>query len=188
MKQDTNEVLGFEQILTNVPETLAEAVSLAGSEQAVLDAFISYTIFHRHNGKSRDAIVEFLQKNTGIAPKGTGEGDKFVRIEKDLAYAARVRSEASDKVKELEPSIRMLNSTVDWSPGTRGSGKLAAKWFAYYDKLVEEDKLTAFCTKHNIDQSLEEDALKAVVASKVKSVIEAKQREAEKQAFADVTA
>lgn len=186
MKQDTNEVLGFEQVLTNVPETLAEAVSLAGGEQAVLDAFIAYTTFHRHNGRSRDAIVEFLEKNTGIKPRGTGEGKDFVRTEKDLAYSARVRSEQPEKVKELEGSIRMLNSTVDWTPGTRGSGKLAAKWFAYYDKLVEDEKLDAFCTKHNIDQSLEEDALKAVVASKVKSIIEAKQRAIEKEALSDV--
>lgn len=183
MKQDTNEVLGFEQVLTNVPENLAEAVSLAGGEQAVLDGFIAYTIFHRHNGRARDAIVEFLEKNTGIKPKGTGDGKDFTRTEKDLAFSARVRSEAPEQVAALEASIRVLNSTVDWSPGTRGSGKLAAKWFAYFDKMVEDGKLDAFCAKHNIDQTLEEDALKAVVASKVKQIIEAKQRAIEREAL-----
>jgi hypothetical protein len=176
--------LGFEVERKNVPETIAEAVTAAGSEETVLQGFIDYTIAHRDNAKVRKAIVERVEARTGIKRAGVQEGDKWVITEKAEPFVERVRATVEESVMtELAREIRHAFPEVDWTPGARGSGKLGQEWLAAYDELVEKEKLVGFCAKHGIDSSLEEEVLRPMVALKVKQLVEAAKQAAKDAAM-----
>jgi len=189
MKTVVKEVMGFEVEYTNVPETLVEAVSLMGSEQEVLDAVVDQVIFHKANGVARNRIVAKLVELTGLKPLTEKDGEKEVVVETPQKFVNRVRAELGDEVVDSHaPAFRHLAATIDWSPAARGSstGKVAAKWLVYVDQVTEAGKLDAFCSKHGIDTELPTEILRATVALKIKSIVEAQQALAVKNAMADV--
>lgn len=183
MKSEVKEILGFNVKIVNIVETLDEAISAAGSKEAVLKDYVSNVLAHSHYGVVRRIIVTTLEKLTGIS---RGKNDKGAIIEKDAEYIARLETELGEAALQAHSaaiSAEVEKTPVDYTPGTRGAGSSTAapakKWLAYYDQLVTEDKLDAFCTKYNITQDgIEEDALRTTVALKIKEIVTAKEKAA----------
>lgn len=174
MKTEVNKVLDFDIELRNIPTTIAEAIEQAGSEQEVLDNHINYVVFHSHNTLVRKEMVEFLEQSTGVKRKSHKDGDTTVIDEKDAAYAKRLRVEHPDLITdELVQEIRTKWSEVDFTPGTRGSGKLAKEWLAVYEQLKTLGKLDEFVAKHGLTLVGELEQDKKTVGQKAKELIEA---------------
>jgi len=179
MKTEVATVLDFNIELTNIPTTLAEAVQLAGSEDEVLNNHIKYVQFHSHNTLIRDELVELLEVRTAEKRVREKDGEKEVVTEKDTAYLKRLRSECADLITdELKEEIRTKWSEIDWTPGKRGSGKLAKEWLAVYDQLKAINKLDEFVSKHNLTLVGELDVDKKIVGMKAKELIDAQARAA----------
>lgn len=188
MKTENKELLGFTVPVVGIVETLKEAVEKAGSEEAVLKDYVSNVLAHSHYTVLRRVIIKTLVAATGIKQKTEKDGEKEVIVEKDAAYVARLETELGEEVlqgfnKQIAEECAKI--TVDYTPGTRGSGTStpAKKWLAYYDQLVEEDKLDGFCQKHGIDQTADEETVRINVANKVKDIITAKMAAAAKEAL-----
>lgn len=190
MKNENRELLGFTVPINGIVETLAEAVSAAGSEDAVVKDFNNNVLAHSHFTIARRAIIATLVKESGIKLKTKKVGDKDVIDEKESEYVARLQDEVGEEVLlSFGPAVASAVGAipVDYRPGTRGSGGSAApakKWLAYYDQLVTEEKLNAFCEKYDIAvEGVDEEVLKVTVANKVKDIVIAKARQAEKDAL-----
>lgn len=189
MKTETRELLGFNVPVVGIAETLAEAVTAAGSEDAVLKDFNSNVLAHSHYTILRRAIVKGLVQLTGIKLLTKKDGDKDVIDETDGEYRARLETQlGEDVLNSYATQISDLVSKIpiDYVPGTRGSGgdsTPAKKWLAYYDQLKAENKLDAFCAKNGITAT-NEDELKIAVANKVKAIVTAKVQAAAKEALA----
>lgn len=174
MKTVVNEVLGFQIELRNIPETIAEAVQQAGSEQEVLNNHIDYVVFHSHNTVVRKECVELLEAKTGIKRSSHKEGENTVIDETEGAYVKRLRVSHADLLtEELAQEIRTKWSEVDFTPGTRGSGKLAKEWLSVYDQLKTLNKLEEFVSKNGLVLVGEEKQDKETVGRKAKELIEA---------------
>jgi hypothetical protein len=190
MNTVVKEVLGFEVEYQNVPETLVEAVQMCGGEQRVLDALIDQVIFHKQNGIARNRIVAKLAEVTGVKPLTEKDGEKEVVVETAQKYVNRLRAELGDEIVDSNaPALRHLATQIDWSATERGSGtaRVAAKWLAAVDQLVEAGKFELFCTKYGIDAAnLPEEVLRPTVALKIKSIVEEQAAQALKNAMADV--
>lgn len=139
MKQITTSVLGFEPPISGVPETMAECIGLVGSEQGVVDIFVNHIRFHRTNSDAREAIVEALEKVTGVArtkemvdsptkadPKRKAE--QFTESEQQ--YAQRAVAQSGQTVEQLAPAVLAEVGTIEFkavgAPRTPG-GKSALK-------------------------------------------------------------
>jgi hypothetical protein len=189
MKTENREILGYTVPIVGIVETLAEAVAAAGSEETVLKDYNNNVLAHSHYTIVRRAITKKLVELTGIKQRTEKDGDKDVIVERDAEYKARLESElGEEEVAKFEKAIAEVIGAmpVDYTPGTRGAGGTAApakKWLDYYDQLVTEKRLDAFCQKHSIDQSVDEAQLKNTVALKVKEVVTAKMEAARKQAL-----
>ncbi len=190
MKTENRELLGFVVPIVGIAETLAEAISAAGSEEAVLKDFNNNVLAHSHYTIARRVIIKTLVDKTGIKLKTKKDGEKEVIAEKDAEYIARLESELGEEtVKSYSSAVaNAVNEVkVDYTPGVRGTGagtSPAKKWLAFYDQLVAEEKLDAFCQKHSINQEVEEDELKKVVANRVKEIVTAKEQEIARNALA----
>lgn len=190
MNTQTKELLGFNVPVVGIVETLAEAIKASGSEEAVVKDYNNNVLAHSHYTILRRIIVKKLVELTGIKQLTEKDGDKDVISEKDAAYIARLETEiGEEELKKHEKAIAEACGAVpvDYTPGTRGSGSGSAtpakKWLAYYDQFVVEGKLDAFCEKHGIDQSTDEETLKIAVASKAKEIVLRVQAEALKAAL-----
>lgn len=194
MKTENRELLGFTVPINGICETLAEAITAAGSEDAVLKDYNNNVLAHSHYTIARRAIVNKLIELTGVKMKtettGTGDSAKTVVVEKESEYIARLETELGEEtLKEFNSQIASVVGAipVDYTPGVRGAGATAApakKWLAYYDQLVTEDKLDAFCSKHGITvEGKDVEVLKVEVANKVKEIVTAKLAAAAKQAL-----
>lgn len=184
MKTITRELLGFEVPLNGVAETLEEIVSAAGNDTRVVDLANNYVLFHGHYDTVRDKIIETLVKLTG---KKLETDDKGKVTEKNTEYIARL--EEDDDVKAAgglaayeSQIVEAVNAlTVDYTKTVRAAGDSAPakKWLAYYDQLVADGKLDKFIAKHEIDISgLDDEAIKVLVARKLKEVVTNAQRAA----------
>lgn len=188
MKTETRELLGFNVPVVGIAETLQEAISAAGSEAEVLKDLNNNVLAHSHYTILRRVIVKTLETATGVKRNGVTEGEKFTVTEKDAVYIARLEEElGTDELKTHEAAVADACSkiSVDYKPGTRGSGESRApakKWLAYYDQLVSESKLDLFCEKHSIDGTQAEEDLKVEVANKVKEIVTARMAAAAKEA------
>lgn len=193
MKTENRELLGFTVPIVNICETLAEAITAAGGEQAVLNDYNSNVLAHSHYTIARRAIIKSLVEQSGVKQLtknvGTAEKPKLEVVEKDAAYVARLESElGEDMVKSFGTKVSEAvgQIKVDYTPGTRGAGGSATpakKWLAYYDQLVTEEKLSAFCSKHDIPQDTDEETLKFAVANKVREIVTAKMEAAAQAAL-----
>lgn len=188
MKTETRELLGFNVPVVGIAETLPELIAAAGSEEAIVKDANNQTLAHSHFTILRRVITKTLVQLTGIKLKTIKEGDKEVIDETDGEYRARLESEVGEDVLESYASAiadACGKVLVDYTPGVRGAGGSATpakKWLAYYDQLVAENKLDAFCAKHGITGV--DDELKFAVANKVKQIVTTKMQEAAKQALA----
>lgn len=189
MKTETRELLGFNVPVVGIAETLAEAITAAGSEAEVLKDLNNNVLAHSHYTILRRVIVKTLEQVTGVKRLTEKDGDKEVVVEKDAAYISRLETElGEDVLKSHEAAVaaKCAEITVDYRPGTRGTGEgrsPAKKWLAYYDQLVTENKLDLFCEKNNIDASQPEEDLKVEVANRVKEIVTARMAEAAKAAM-----
>jgi hypothetical protein len=189
MKTENRELLGYTVPVVGIVETLAEAIAAAGSEAAVVKDYNNNVLAHSHfTILRRAAVIATLVKETGIKLKTKKVGDKDVIDEKESEYVARLESELGEEtMKSFGSAIAdtAAKIPVDYSPGTRGSGASATpakKWLAYYDQLVTEDKLGAFCEKHSITGD-DEESIKFAVANKVREIVTAKEKESARQAL-----
>ena len=190
MKTENKKLLGFEVPVVGIAETLSEAISAAGSEDAVLKDYNNNVLAHSHYTILRRAIVKKLVELTGVKQLTKTEGDKETITEKDAEYIARLYTELGEEAVDAHAdAVAAVTQAipVDYTPGTRGAGegsKPAAKWLAYYDLFVKEGKLDKFCAKNGIDQSLPEAELKVAVASKAKEIVVAAEKRAAEAALA----
>lgn len=190
MKSVKKDILGFEVEIPNIPETLAELVAAAGSEQAVLDGALAYTLYHSHFTKLRTAIVEKLEKLTGIARETEEVNGKTKVVEKDGSYIARLEEELGAETLQgylAEVQEVSTNLPVSYTPTVRGvgtGGKPAQKWLAMVDDLISADKLEAFASKFDIDLTQDESDWRTDVAQKLKEVVTNAQRAAAAAALA----
>ncbi len=193
MKNIQKELLGFSVPVIGVVETISEAITAVGSEAGVVNDLNNQVLAHSHFTVLRRIIIKKLVELSGVKQLGETVGEdekaKFVVTEKDAAYVARLTDQLGEEVvKSFETEIAAACSKVevDYKPGVRGSGEgrpPAKKWLAYYDQLVKEDKLGAFCAKHGIDVNQDEDDLKNVVAFKVAEIVTAQQQELARRAL-----
>src|SRR5690606_6043403 len=193
MKNEKREILGFKVTIVGIVENLQEAVSAAGSEEAVVSDYNANVLAHSHYTILRRNICETLEKLTGIPRLRDGEGDKAKIVEKEAAYIARLEDQlGEDGLAQYESQIDELSKSipVDYKPGTRGSGSSAipaTKWLAYYDQLVEEDMLNAFIEKYSIEtDGRSDEEIKYAVANKAREIVTARLREEEKKALASL--
>lgn len=190
MKTETKEVLGFEVPIVGIAETLAEAVTAAGSEAEVLKDFNNNVLFHSHLGILRKKIVKLLVTLTGIPLKTKTEGTKVVVDETDGTYLARLEVEQPDfRAKYGDDVIKACEAVkVDYTPGTRGSGdgdKPAKKWLDYVAQMRLENKLDGYVAKFelNIEGKTEEE-VNVIMANEVKKRVTASMAAAAKAALA----
>ncbi len=138
MKDITTSVLGFDVPVSGVPETLQEAITAAGSEQAMLDGWNSYIRFHRTNGEARAAVIEALEAITGIEReteqvKSPTKADPNRMIDKysesEQQYAERALAQNGKSHAELAPQVLAKVGTIEFKavgePRVGGPGKLA---------------------------------------------------------------
>lgn len=188
MKTETKEILGFNVPIVGIVETLDEAISAAGSKEAVLKDYVNNVLAHSHYTVVRKVIIATLVAATGIAQI---KNEKGVVTEKDAEYIARLETQLGESGLAQYNSVvaeAVGKISVDYTPGTRGQGSAnaapAKKWLAYYDELVTAEKLDAFCSKHGITQEgVTEDDLKVKVALKVKEIVTEKEKAAARSAL-----
>lgn len=187
MKNENREILGFNVPIIGIVETLDEAISASGSKEAVLKDFNNNVLAHSHFGVVRRIVVATLEKATGVARI---KNDKGAMVEKDAEYVARLETELGEaglKAYEAAVADAVGKVAVDYTPGTRGQGSSTAtpakKWLAYYDQLVVEEKLEAFCNKHGIKTDGDEAELRVAVALKVKEIVTEKEKAIAKTAL-----
>lgn len=180
MKSVNKEILGFNVPVSGVVETLAEAVQAAGSEERVVDLTNNYVLFHSHFGKLRTAIVKKLVELTGVKQEVDKDGKI---VETDQEYVSRLEDEGV-QLEQFTDAIAALVASVpvDYTQTVRGTGegsKIAKKWLAFYDAMVEQNKLETFCAKNKIaTEGVSEEELRVIVAAKVKEIVTAAQRNA----------
>jgi len=190
MKTENRELLGFNVPIVNICETLEECIAAAGSEAEVVKTYVGDVLAHSHYTVARRHIVKTLVELTGIKQLTSKVKEKEVVTETDGEYIARLESEiGEDVLKSYEKQVAAAvgKVAVDYAPGTRGSGGSATpakKWLAYYDALKQDEtKFSAFCSKHDIDTSSDEETLKIAVANKIKDIVSAKLALAAKEAM-----
>lgn len=187
MKTLNKELLGFNVPITGVAETLPELVAACGSEERVVALANNYVLYHQHYTKVRDGMIAKLLELTG---KKLETNEKGKVTETNEEFIGRAEEETEGGLAQFESAIAevVAGIAVDYSQPVRGVGEgsvVAKKWLAYYDKLVEESKLDAFISKHELDVSgLDEEATKIVVAKKVKEIVTRAQQDAVAKATA----
>lgn len=196
MQNETREILGVEVLITGVASSLSEAVTLAGSEQAVLEYYNGYLLAHSHFTDVRKAMCKKLEEVTGIKrptkKHGTGEKARDVYVGSEGDYFDLVREQLGEEgfaahVPALQELVASMQ--VDYKPGTRGSGggsaKPAKKWFEYVTSLKTNGKYDEFVAKHSLTGENEE-ALDVAVAIKVKELVTEHEKAARAAAVASL--
>jgi hypothetical protein len=121
MKNSTTSVLGFDVPVSGVVETLPELVEAAGGEQPVVDLMVGYSNAHKTNTEARGAVVEALEKVTGIKRatenvKSPTKADPNRTVEKfsesEQTYADRVRAETQQTTEQLWTAIASEVGTI----------------------------------------------------------------------------
>lgn len=190
MKSEKKNLLGFDVTITGIVETLQEAISKSGSEEAVLKDYVSNVLAHSHYTIARREIMKQLETLTGIKRLTKQDGDKIVVVEKEAEYVARLETELGEEAlrkfnAQIDAAVAAI--PVDYTPGTRGSGATAEpakKWLAYYDQMVTEGKVEFYCEKWGIDPTQDEESLKFALANKVREIVTAKMKAAAADALA----
>ena len=189
MKNEVKELLGFNVQITDIVDTLDEAIQAAGSQEAVLKDYVSNVLAHSHYTIARRIIVKKLEELTGIKRFTEKKDEKEVVVEKDAEYVARLETElGEEKLASFEKDISAAVAAVpvDYTPGVRGTGEgsvPAKKWLAYYDQMVTEGKVEFYCEKWGIDPAQDEQSLKYALANKVREVVTAKMKAAAAEAL-----
>ncbi len=176
MKTETRELLGFNVPIVGVVENLDEAISAAGSKEAVLKDYVNNVLAHSHFAILRRTICSTLETLTGVARI---KNDKGTITEKESEYIARLDTqlgEAGLAAHNAAVAEACAKIAVDYTPGTRGAGSSSAtpakKWLAVADQIFAEEKVDAFCAKFGIDRTGVSDAdLKVQIAIKFKEFI-----------------
>lgn len=190
MKTENKEILGFVVPVVGIAETLSEAITAAGSEEAVLKDFNSNVLAHSHYTILRRAIVKTLVGLTGIKQLTEKDGDKDVVSEKDGDYLTRLRAElGEDVIENYAADIAKVCAAikVDYTPGVRGSGnggKPAKKWLDAVEQIIKEGKWDSLLAKSGLDVDQPEDDLKIAAANWIKDIVLAAQVAAAKTALA----
>lgn len=139
MKTITTSVLGFDIPITDVPETLDEAVTSAGGEQKLVDTFVNHIKFHKTNGVAREAVAEALEKLTGVKPtteqkKSPTKADPNrvieVQTETEQEYANRVFAESGRSAEDLQSEVAAAVGSIKFDAVTTrepGAGRKMAK-------------------------------------------------------------
>lgn len=180
MKSVNKEILGFNVPVSGVAETTAELVAACGNDERAVELANNYILFHVHFGKVRTAIVKLLEEKTGVkresVTEGEGENAKTVITEKDAEYIGRLEEQLEGGLTQFNEAVaeRVAGMPVDYAKSV-SSGVASApakKWLAYYDGLVEANKLQAFIDKFSIaTDGLSEEAIKLAVVAKVKDLV-----------------
>jgi hypothetical protein len=185
MKNEVREILGYNVPVIGIVENLQEAISKAGSEQAVLNDYVSNVLAHSHYTILRRVIVSTLEKATGVKRKtrteGSGEKAKVVIDETEGEYVARLETELGEETMrtfDKEVAAACEKVPVDYVAGTRGSATPAKKWLAAVDDLKAAGKFERFCSKYEIDPTQDEETVKIAVANKLKALVAEQERQA----------
>jgi hypothetical protein len=187
MKTVNKEILGFSVGVVGVAETIPEFVEAAGSEERLVDLANNYVLFHQHFTKLRNAIVKTLVELTGIKLETEEKDGKTIITETAEEYVGRLEEESANPLQFADQVNSAVGAMpVDYKQPVRGLGttKVAQKWLAYYDAMVEAGKLDAFVEKHDLTLPADEEAAKIVVANKVKEIVTHAQQAALKTALA----
>lgn len=192
MRNETREILGIEVMIVGIADSLSEAITLAGSESAVLNDYNSQILAHSHFTEVRRVICAKLTEITGIKRLTKKHGEKEVFNETELAYVDRVREELGEEgfaehIGAIQTAVAALQ--VDYKPGTRGSGgstaKPAKKWFDYVAALKSAGRFDDFVSKNNLlRENMSEDDLNLAVALKVKDIVTEQEKAARAAAVA----
>jgi inactivated superfamily I helicase len=192
MRNETREILGIEVQITGIADTLAEAITAAGSEAAVLNDYNGAVLAHSHYTQVRKTVCAKLNELTGIKRLTKKHGDKEVFDETEAAYVDRVREELGEEgfashVGAIQAAVAAM--PVDYKPGTRGSGgstaKPAKKWFDYVAALKTNGRFDEFVTKYDLIKAEQsEDDLNLAVALKVKEIVTEQEKAARAAAVA----
>lgn len=149
MKTILTSVLGVDVPVTDVPETLDEAITSAGGEQKLVDTFVNHIKFHKTNGSAREAVTSALEKATGIKFKTEqkssptkADPNRMIEVETETEqeYANRVFAESGQTAEQLAASGAFADLTVKFDAvSTRepGAGRKMAKVYTESaEKLV----------------------------------------------------
>jgi hypothetical protein len=180
-KSVTKEILGFTVTFGGIAETLSELVTLAGSEERVVDLVNSQVLAHSTFGKARKVIVAKLEELTQIKRKTNDDGEyteseqQFVaRLEEELGEGSLTQYDSA--IAEAASAVTTGYVATEREAGT--GGKIAKRYLAIFDDLVAKNKLENFAAKHKIKLGVGPEVDKAVVCAKIREII----NEAEKAA------
>lgn len=185
-KNETAKSLGVEFEVKGLASTPEELNTMAQDENASIDMANQYYIAHNHMGKVRAAICKKAEELTEIPREKDADG-KFTETE--AQYLAKVEKELGEESLEDDPYASALREAaesvpVDYTKTPRGSGggtsKVAQKWIDKARKLREDGQLELFAEKHGVELSDDEEETERRVGAKVKELISAQLRAAEK--------
>lgn len=173
-KSVTKEILGFTVTFGGIAETLSELVSLAGSEERVVDLVNAQVLAHSTFGKARKAIVNKLEEVTQIKRKTNDDGEY---TESEQQYVARLEEELGEGslnqydavIAEAAAAVTTSYVATEREPGT--GGKIAKRYLAIFDDLANKGKVEAFAAKHKVKLSGTPEVDKALVCAKIKELI-----------------
>jgi len=189
MKTENKEILGFTVPVVGIAETINEAITAAGSEEAVLKDFNSNVLAHSHYTILRRVIVKTLVSLTGIKLLTEKDGEKDVVTETEGEYLARIRLELGEDIVEnysADVALACKNVPVDYTPGTRGSGataKPAKKWLEAVEQIKKDGKWASLLAKSGISTDQPDDDQVIAAANWIKAAVAAAQASAMKSAL-----
>jgi hypothetical protein len=196
MKTEQVNSMGFEFPVNGLPETVEEFDKMAGRVGACLDGANAHYIAHTHLTKVRTAIVEAVEKVTGIEREKTVEGDKTTYAKTEARYIASVQSALEEEGKSLEDPEYLTYITdaasaveVDLTKQTRsggGTARVAQKWLdVANDRVIVAGKADAFAEVHGINiDGKEGEELAKVIGAKLKELAAAALRKVQEDALA----
>ena len=144
-----NKILGYE-VQLSVPSNTDEYNGMDKSRpNACLDDAIKYTILHGWNNDGRDAIVEVIERLTGVKRKmrpGTlktdGTPGAEVPDETHKVYLARALAESKVNIEDTVPEVLAALSKIPFDPSpserSSGAGRIPKEFYAIADGILEK--------------------------------------------------
>lgn len=144
MKTRIQDTLGF-NVKLPVPDTIEEAVALAGSPSAVVDGWLDDEIFRGWLPSVRRAIVKTLNDTTTVKRKVTGKGPARKDgsapdvYEKDTIYIRRVKADAGLTPEQLQKIAQDSADSIKFDPSETSStsGRVAKKFLVAAQGIID---------------------------------------------------
>lgn len=188
MKVETS-IFGINFEVETGYNTVEEFDALAGKSGACLEQATMHVVAHRYLGKVRTAVVEALEKITGIPREKTTDekGENVKYVEQEKAYFDRVLKEkaGSDEWTSILEQLKEVASNVKLELKAAVRSRISKEDRNAAKLIIDSGKAEAFARKAGFDGELPSgEELVELIAGMYKKLLAQKMAEAQQSVLA----